>query len=400
METNNNPMSLEELVSWLRNAQQNPVEAGWQIYRHLKAYYKEDGSEWSRQLLAEYVKLRLKGPGRLHSCMLQVAGLMCQEFADFGFDSFLRIWGYPQMLLPEDLQPQTGKDGRVFLSLRQRTDRLLLAYMLHHPDARKEVNQAMIDAQEQSRIMPMLAVKVFETERPSTGSGTSLSPGRKPRRMKSAKLIGPKGEELIADSHTLPCKPWEIQGTMFDVLIRKSKEGKERVQEAVVSQQDVVEVFPAVAGYVDAFDADHRHYHVYDALSRHFVAESPRVKLKVGDFVLFSPIIPQVDKFKSAIIHKVFEEQEGTNAFGLLPATITYINREKAYFRYELTAEPPTTPEGVTAREGFAHLDLLAKAGVKEDCLLPLQASLLLFLKRGKEGTKRNHVARVYAPCR
>ena len=396
----NKALSFEELLVRLENAQQNPVETCWQIYHYLKANFKEDGSVQSRMLLSAYMKICPKERGRLHSCVLQLAGQMCQEFGDFRFDGFLHMWGYPKMLQSEDLQPQTGQDGRVFLSLRQRTDRLLLSYMLHHQEARTEENAKMIDTQEQSWIRPMVAVKVFETERSSTGSGTSLAPGQKPRKMKSVKLIGPKGEELIADSHALPCKPWEIQGGLFDVLVRKSKEGKERVQEAVVSRLDVVQVFPAVVGYVDGFDADHNHYHVFDSLSRHFVAESPRIKPKVGDFVLFSPIVPKVDKFKSAVIHRVCQEQEGSDAFGLLPATITHINTEKAYFRYELTAEPPTTPEGVIVKEGYANLDLLISAGAKEDSPLPLKAKLLLFLKRGKEGVKRNYVARVYVSRR
>ena len=382
-----NPMeqkvTFEQLVAYLEDAKRNPRETCWQIYHYLKEHYKEDGSKQSRMLLMAYLRICPKESGRLHSCILTIACLMCQEFGDFKFDGFLKYWGYPQMLSNEDKQAQTGKDGRTYLSLRQRTDRLLRSYMLHHPESRTDENKALLDPQDLSLIMPVIAVKVFESERNG-------------RKMKSAKLIGHQGKEFLADSHQLPCKPWEIPGMLFDVVVRMSKDGNPRIDEAVISRSRIADVFPTVTGYIDRYDADHKHYHVFDNLSRHFVAENPRIRPQIGDFVTFSPIIPMVDKFKSAIIHNILPKETGASSFGLLPATITYINHEKEYFHYELTGDIPTTPEGTIAKDGFANLSLLASAGIDAATPLPLNVNILLFLKRGKDGTKRNYVAQIF----
>lgn len=379
-------LTFDQLIDQLHDAKSNPLDTSWQVYRYLKAHFKELGSYQSRMLLTAYLQICPKESGRLHSCMLQVACSMVQEFADFKFDGFLKLWGYPHMLNNDDHQQQMGNDGKRYLSLRQRTDRLLLSYMLHHPKARTSENILLMDRNDYSPIIPLLAVKVYEHEVPPT------RPGQSPRKMKSVKLIAPDGEEYIADSHTLPVKPWEIQGRMFDVIIRTSKEGKPRVHEAVVSQQSIADAFPPVVGYVEHYDADHKHYHIFDNLSRHFVAENPMLRPQVGSFVMFSPIIPKVDKFKSAVLHAVCQDNEGAQAFGLLPATITYINKEKGYFRYELQGDVPTTPEGIITKDGFANLSLLSS----QDMQLPRQVRLLLFLKRGKDRTKHNYVAKVY----
>lgn len=401
-------LTFDQLIEHLNNAKENPRDVSWQIYRYLKAHFKEDGSITSRKLLMAYLQICPKEPGRLHSCMLQLACQMCQEFADFRFDGFLKLWGYPQYLTKEDHEQQTDDNGRKYLSLRQRVDRLLLSYMLHHTEARTDENRALIDTQEPAMIQPLMAIKIFESEVPSS------RPGGTPRKMKSVKLIGTQGTEILADSHALPVKPWEIQGSMFDAIIRMSKEGKPRVQEAVLSQSRVNEVFPTVVGYVEHFDAAHNHYHVFDGQSRHFVAENPRVKPQVGDFVEFSPIIPIADRFKSAIIHTKLPGtpssqhaeyaqyaaangvKNGPESFGLLSAVIKFVNKEKAYFCYQLTDEPPTTPEGVVEKEGFANLALLDTYHLGDNA--SQQVRLLLFLKRGKDGKKHNYVARVYFP--
>lgn len=147
---------------------------------------------------------------------------------------------------------------------------------------------------------------------------------------------------------------------------------------------------PRVTGYVEYYDVARQFYHVYDAQSRHFVADHPVVRPNVGDFVCFTPVIPAGSTFKTALIRSVMDKQEGAASFGLLPATIVNINTTKKYFSYKLEATPPSTPEGTIAMEGYANLSLLPQGKRHGDRVL-----LLLFLKRGKDKKKRNHVADV-----
>lgn len=362
--------SWDELLESMNSAAQHPADTAWNIYRYLNQHYKELGSTESRILLNSYLKMRLERPSLIHSCILSVALKMCDVYDDFRLPAFLQVWGYPQCLRPEDRERQTNAQGRSFLSLAERTERVLNHYLLHHAAERQP--SASPEA-----ILPMVAVKVFETE----------SNGRK---RKSVKLVGPRGEELLADSHAFPCKPWEIVGNLFDVLVRHSKEGNPRAEEVVVSQKSVSDAFPPIVGYVDRFDGQHGHFHIFDSLSRHFVAENPRLKPTVGGFVMFSPIVPAVDKFKSAVVTQLLTPDQGQQAFGLLPASVSYVNAEKGYFYYKLTDNPPTTPEGTITLEGSAQLSL-SPASLRVGQLV----RLLLFLKRGKDGAKHNYVVSI-----
>lgn len=147
---------------------------------------------------------------------------------------------------------------------------------------------------------------------------------------------------------------------------------------------------PRITGYVDYYDAARQFYHVYDAQSRHFVADHPIIRPNVGDFVSFTPIIPTGSNFKTALIRGVMDKKEGAASFGLIPADIVHINKEKEYFSYKLTATPPSTPEGTYTMEGYGNLSLLPQGKRAKDRVM-----LLLFLKRGKDKQKRNYVADV-----
>ena len=365
--------TFDELVLSLAMAAEHPNETSWNIYRYLNAHVGDETltSEEARMLLGSYMKLAEKHPSLLHSRMLYVALKMADVYPDFRLPAFLEMWGFPDMLRDEDMMPQEGKDGKKYLALKVKTERALQTYLLHHPAERTTGSD--------DGILPMIAVKVFQSERNG-------------RKIRSVKLVGPAGEELLADSHLFQCNPWEIQGRMFDVITRVSREGNERAQEIVASQQKVEDVFPTVVGYVDRVDVEHGHYHVFDNLSRHFVAEKPAVSTQKGDFVRFSPVIPAKDKFKSAVIHSVLPSEEGAEAFGLLDATVTYVDKVKGFFAYRLDGVPPVTDEGIITDEGTADISLCPN--VEKDAAV----RLLLFLTRGKESVKRNHVARVSFP--
>ena len=370
----------QQLEEALATGQQHPEETQWTIFRYLKAHYATMGSVEARMLLAAYIKLHERRPSLIGSCMLGLALKIHEAYADFRLPQFLQAWGYDECLREEDRQPQTGKDGRRYLSLRERVERARASYLLHHPqEAHGDCNA----------ITTMYAVKIFEKEQQ----------GRKRR---FVKLVAPDGLLMIADSHQFPCKPWEIVGLVFDVLTRVSRQGRERAAEIVASSKRVDEAFTSETGYVDGIDLQHGHIHVFDSQSRHFVADRSTLRVKgveKGSFVRFCPIIAQDDPFKSAAIIETLPHEAGLEAFGTCEATVMYVNRTEHYWKYALTAVPssqqPTEAPEAIAREGFAKLDLLPAS--RQATLAPGQrVRIVLFLKRGKDGTKRNHVAEAF----
>lgn len=364
----------DELLASLDSATQHPMDTAWDIYHYLKDNYKEAGSQQVRTLLATYMKIHVTKPSVIHSRMLGLAVKISEMYDDFRFPQFLQMWGYANNLRTEDCQRQPGKGGRMYLSLKERVERRLKSYALHHQD---------VCALEVDGIKTMYAVKVSE----HSVNG---------RRQYFVRLVASDGMTLSADSHLFPCKPWEIQGKLFDVLIRTSRQGKDRVEEVVLSQKMVGDIFHIVVGYVENVDESHGHYHIYDQLSRHFVAEKPVQELKGGDFVEFAPIIPAEDKFKSAAVQRVLSHDEGLKAFGTYSAVVTYVNPTEGYLRYRITSQIAETPEGIVATKGFAPLAIVADEKRRSTMAVGDNIRLLLFLKRGKDGMKRNHVEEIH----
>lgn len=372
-------LSWNELLESINNGASHPDETQWAIYRYLKENYKNEGSVMSRTLLAAYMKLHVNEPSLINSLMLGIAAKVSEVYPDFRFPQFLKAWGYKGNLRNQDKERQTSKDGRTYLALVERVERALQSYLLHHPEEERE---------DSNLIVSMYAVKVFE----------KISDGKKRRYVK---LVAANGSEFIADSHQFPCKPWEICGHMFDVLTRVSRQGKERASEIVVSKKRVDEVFSTQVGYVDGIDESHNHVHIYNAQSQHFVAEKstlstqPSIQnISNGSFVLFCPIIANGDHFKSAAIIRILNKDEGRIAFGMYEAEITFVNRQEQFIRYAITQDIRPTNEGTISKEGFASTAAISNED-KQKIAVGKHVWLLLFLKRGKEGTKRNHVAEI-----
>lgn len=372
-------LSWDELLESINNGASHPDETQWAIYRYLKENYKNEGSVMSRTLLAAYMKLHVNEPSLINSLMLGIAAKVSEKYPDFRFPQFLKAWGYKGNLRNQDKERQTSKDGRTYLALVERVDRALQSYLLHHPEEERE---------DCNLIVSMYAVKVFE----------KISDGKKRRYVK---LVAANGSEFIADSHQFPCKPWEICGHMFDVLTRVSRQGKERASEIVVSKKRVDEVFSTQVGYVDGIDESHNHVHIYNAQSQHFVAEKstlstqPSIQnISNGSFVHFCPIIANGDHFKSAAIIRILNKDEGRKAFGMYEAEITFVNRQEQFIRYAITQDIRPTNEGTISKEGFASTAAISNED-KQKIAVGKHVWLLLFLKRGKEGTKRNHVAEI-----
>lgn len=366
----------EELLDSIATGAAHPDDTNWKIFRYLQNNYKTMGAVTARTLLAAYMKLHVKRMSLIDSCMLGMAVKVSETYDDFKLPKFLEAWGYDQFLRPQDLQRQTGKDGRQYLSLKERVERALQSYRLHHPEESDGECEGVVS---------MYAAKVFEKEKD----------GRKRRYVK---LVATNGSELIADSHQFPCRPWEINGRMFDVLTRVSKQGNERVSDIVASMKRVDEVFSVEVGFVEFIDESHGHIHVYDSQSRHFVAEKSAcsaLKISVGNYVRFCPIIANGDHFKSAAILNVMDKYEGRKAFGIYEAKVEYANVKDRYIRYSIESAIRYTPEGNIIKAGFASTANLPE-DVRNGMVQGSHVHLVLFLKRGKDGMKHNYVAEVF----
>ncbi len=366
----------DELLESIATGAAHPDDTNWKIFRYLQNNYKTMGAVTARTLLAAYMKLHVKRMSLIDSCMLGMAVKVSETYGDFKLPKFLEAWGYDQFLRPQDLQRQTGNDGRQYLSLKERVEHALQSYRLHHPEESDGECEGVVS---------MYAAKVFEKEKD----------GRKRRYVK---LVATNGSELIADSHQFPCRPWEISGRMFDVLTRVSKQGNERVSDIVASRKRVDEVFSVEVGFVEFIDESHGHIHVYDSQSRHFVAEKSAcsaLKISVGNYVRFCPIIANGDHFKSAAIVSVMDKYEGRKAFGIYEAKVEYANVKDRYIRYSIESAIRYTPEGNIIKAGFA-----STANLPEDVWSGMvqgsHVHLVLFLKRGKDGMKHNYVAEVF----
>lgn len=366
----------DELLDSIATGAAHPDDTNWKIYRYLQNNYKTIGSVTARTLLAAYMKLHVKRMSLVDSCMHGMAVKISETYGDFKLSKFLEAWGYDSCLRAQDLQRQTGKDGRQYLSLKERVERALQSYRLHHPE---ECNG------ECEGIVSMYAAKVFEKE----------INGRK---LRYVKLVATNGSELIADSHQFPCRPWEISGRIFNVLTRVSKQGYERVSEIVASAKRVDEAFSAEVGFVEFIDESHGHIHVYDSQSRHFVADKSAhtaLKISVGNYVRFCPIIANGDHFKSAAIVSVMDKYEGRKAFGIYEAKVEYANVKDRYIRYSLESAIRYTPEGNIIKAGFASTANLPE-DVRNGMVQGSHVRLILFLKRGKDGMKHNYVADIF----
>lgn len=376
MPDTNKSVTWDELLESIATGAAHPDDTNWKIFRYLQNNYKTMGAVTARTLLAAYMKLHVKRMSLIDSCMLGMAVKVSETYDDFKLPKFLEAWGYDQFLRPQDLQRQTGKDGRQYLSLKERVERALQSYRLHHPEESDGECEGVVS---------MYAAKVFEKEKD----------GRKRRYVK---LVATNGSELIADSHQFPCRPWEISGRMFDVLTRVSKQGNERVSDIVASRKRVDEVFSVEVGFVEFIDESHGHIHVYDSQSRHFVADKSAcsaLKISVGNYVRFCPIIANGDHFKSAAIVSVMDKYEGRKAFGIYEAKVEYANVKDRYIRYSIESAIRYTPEGNIIKAGFASTANLPE-DVRNGMVQGSHVHLVLFLKRGKDGMKHNYVAEVF----
>lgn len=367
-----NVLTWDELIASIQSAKEHPNNTLWHIYHYLKKYYTSLDSKIVRTLLFTYMKLRPEEPALINSCMLSLAAKISYQYQDFNFPEFLKYWGYgASMLRREDCIRQLLENGREMISLRDRVERALVSYGLHHPDC----------GLDSPSIRTFFAVKVFDT----------FDNGHKRH---TVKLVDAEGCALIADSHLFPCRLSMIQGNIFDVITRMSKkaDNHERAEEIVFSRKAITDLFKPIIGYVERFDVKHGHYHVYDSQSRHYVAEQSKVQTAAGCYILFCPIIIRNDNFKSAVILHAVSAEDGKRAFGMYEAVINMIDYTSRRFKYELKVCPPDpNADDTYSQEAFMPLELVTNASDVNPVKVGSNIGIVLFLKRGQDGIKHNH---------
>lgn len=372
---------------------------GWSIVRYLWDNYATLVSIESRKLLADYFDQKLPIPSNLHSAILGVAAKMALLHPEFKFVSFLKMWNLHN-LRPEDKVAKEGKDGKRIPSLLEQVAKAYAYSLLFHPDLTLDVDDELlltpiIEAKGYLPVMDMVMTKLHSAE-------------VKGRKMYFAKLVGSDGTELSCEVHKLTehnkMKYAELSNKLFSILPRLSKDGTMRVDGAILSKQPMEKSFPKCAGYIENIDINHNHIHIYDSLSRHLVCEGGLRNVKVGQYVEFFPIVPKTDKFKSAIINKVYSTSEGRMAFGPKPVRIKYVDKVKGYCTWELIASTlvgdsveklsPIVEAGTTEpsyTSGFLSSQTIQAKGIEMPSV-GSEMRITVFLKRGKDRVKRPHV--------
>lgn len=356
----------------------------WLMVKLLNAQVAELGSTYCRQLLADHLRLPIARPSAVHSAILSSAVRVANAFPDFRFDVFLRMWA------------QAAPSG---------------VYT----------------------ILPMLVTRIRETL------------GKEGRKYHFVTLTSPDGLEVECINHKLQPSPLHPLpegkrhfvniGQLYDCVLchhstslsDQSSSGPSKsvsrtssldLQNAFLSPQKPSDVFPTAIGYVEAIDDAHNHIHVYDEYSRHLVASKLRFsRERPGDFVRFIPVIPQTSRFKTAVILSPLSSTSPEVQHILREIRITSVNREKGFAAWELVhTDAPITellsPLQLAQGEispsftsGFLNLAAVfgtspatpIPEGSPSDLSVAQTLQAFVYLKRGKDGQKRPHVACIKA---
>ena len=367
-------LSWEDLLVSIQSGLQHPEATQWHIFNYLQANYKTLESRLVRMLLMAYLKVRNERPSLVNSCMLRLALDISATFSDFNLPVFLEYWGYPNLLRPEDALQHKNNDSSCLPSLCKCVENAKLSYCKKHGIISTVLNDRCL-----------LAVKVFDF----VNDGHSCH---------SVKLVDGQGHLAYADSKIFPCKLADIPYKLFDAVTESSSEWSkyETVKSLSFSKKSVTDVFPVIVGYVDRFVFKHGHYHIYDRLSRHFVAERPGVKISPGDYVSFCPVVAKYDKFKSAVVLNMLERQRGRNEFGLLIAKITQVDFSHNTLFYEIQGVLPKSDGGELERYGVMSQDRLMNLKSFSGNLIGRSVRIVLFLKRNTDFEKHNYVVEAW----
>lgn len=358
------------------------------------------GSVQCRRLLAEYMRLDMERPSKLHSAMLASAVKVASAYSDFHFIPFINMWGL-ENLRDEDYEQQKNNEGKVFPSLADRVGRTYVTASLMRPDEKlSDISQKKMDgiivAMGLHKPIPMVVSRIVEMT-----SGT--------RKVRFASLVAVDGTEATCELHGLMKNPtvesnanvrhFVNVGQLYDVILKEksSSEGR-KVFLGLLSQKRLDEVFPCCVGYVEHIDVEHRHIHIYDNQSRHFVSSGQKVSPKVGQYVKFVPVVPAKNKFKSAIILSYVAASDGPIMFGIRELVVTYINKESGYISWDLADKEVPIVELGTEEPTFTGGYIPTNFFVERNTPIPevgRKLKAILFLKRGKNLNKHPYIVQV-----
>lgn len=192
-----------------------------------------------------------------------------------------------------------------------------------------------------------------------------------------------------ASMHLFPNDFIGCEGRVFDVKLTASG----FVIQVFPSSMMVSDLFDTIVGYVDYYDNLHGHYHIYDKNSRHFVAHDVAgMKLSIGGFVEFCPLIPKFSKFKSAVVTKSLQFTAGVSQFGTFYIEVLEINVEGGWYTYSVLSKLPETEEGWFREIGKSFPDIYTL----QQLHVGQRLRAVMYLKRYKRGEeKTNYIAKL-----
>lgn len=385
---------------------------GWEIVKQVNELLNsigsgipsQDTSISARRLLAQYLKLNTSKPSRLHSAILSCAVKMAPLFPDFHFVPLLDLWGL-QYLRPEDSEGHTSDDGKRFPSLVERMIKAYAYSLLFHPDEHlsTELELRLKSAIQQKGY---IAAELDGNIRVTTIAIATrlITKEVRNRKMTFVALLMPDGKEMITEVHTITqyqrMRYDDIPNKTFRILPRHSDKGNVRIEAAYPCNVNVEEYFQTCVGYVEHIDNVHKHIHIFDNHSRHFVSlYTGNTNISVGSYVKFIPVIPQESNFKTAIITSVLND--GPEEFGYRNVTVTFANEEQGFCSWELLADAdgevhPIIETGANETQEPATKGYINKA-LCDHIGRPLpgkgeRLQIITFLKRGKDRKKRPFV--------
>lgn len=108
--------------------------------------------------------------------------------------------------------------------------------------------------------------------------------------------------------------------------------------------------------------------------------------------MLFCPIVPIKDKFKSAVVLRKLDRNDAMRQFGLTEAVIRSVDTHKCVLTYELVKEPVSTPEGFVSKQGSIPVSVVRNVSSADDIHVGRHIGLVIFLKRNTDFVKVNFV--------
>lgn len=360
------------------------------ILQHAEAL----GALRCRQMLAEALQLPLQRPSYHYSGLLRAATKMAALFPEFHYVPFLNLWNPLANLRREDFEEIKSKDGKTFRPLAERMVRQLYVAQFLRPE-----EKPTFEVPDSFGYLPICCMAVTNIQHRESNE----------RHLYFVQLTDKEGETINCEMHLLRANPLTADpskksyvniGQIYNVLLRKGEKGL-RVIDAILSPRKVIEVFPTAVGYIEHVDKAHGHIHIYDGESRHFVSQGQRfIKADQGQLVEFVPVIPLTSGFKTGIIVNTRRSQTDLRqAFPEREVAITHINTQSGYAVWELTDKSRPIREtlsdyqkgkGETTEEyvsGFINLELLRQT--MPEISVGNKAYGIIFLRRGKDGTKR-----------